>query len=194
MNMGAEFIAKTIKRLRVVLQLDMLATWLLRKKCKLDGWGSVYVYPKNKIKVSKEASTHVVNGVLTFSKPWFEVNETGPCVFEMEKKSKMECYGDFDFIRGGECIVKEGAILRLGSGGRIGKGSELRCNGEISIGSRCWISDNVTISDTGKIIIEDNVWIGNDVRIEGCIKIGKNAVIGHGLTVSGDVAENAVLY
>lgn len=192
--MGAEFVMKTIKRLRVVTQLDMLATLLLRRKCKLEGWGTVYVYPKNKIRVSKEASIRVINGVLAFSKPWFEVNEIGLCTFEMEKGSKLECFGDFDFIRGSKCIVKEGALLRLGSGGSMGKGSELRCNGEISIGANCWISDNVTIADTGKIIVEDGVWIGNDVRIKGNIRIGKNAVIGQKLTITSDVAENAILY
>jgi len=193
MNTVAHSINKTFKRLRVFLQLDMMATFALRCKCKLEGWASVYVYPKNRVKVSKEASIHVVNGLMTFSKPWFEVVETGPCVFEMEKASKLDCNGSFDFVRGSKCIVKEGATLSLGDGGRLGKGSQLLCNHEISIGAHCWISDNVTVSDIGKLVIEDGVWIGNGVTIQGNLRIGKGAVIDEGMCVVDNVKEFEVL-
>lgn len=193
MNTVAHSINKTFKRLRVFLQLDMMATFALRCKCKLEGWASVYVYPKNRVKVSKEASIHVVNGLMTFSKPWFEVVETGPCVFEMEKASRLDCNGSFDFVRDSKCIVKEDAKLSLGDGGRLGKGSQLLCNHEISIGAHCWISDNVTISDTGKIVIEDGTWIGNGVRIEGTMRIGKDAVIGEGVHVKQDIEDGKVI-
>lgn len=193
MNTLAHFLNKVFNRFRVILCLDTRTTLALRKKCKLEGWGAVYVYPKNKIRVAKKASIHVINGVLVFSKPWFEVNDIGPCAFEMENGSKLKCFGDFDFIRGSKCIVKEGAILHLGSGGRIGKGSELRCNGEINIGAHCWISDNVTISDAGKIVIEDGVWIGNGAKIEGNLRIGENVVIGEGVHVTTDIEDEKVI-
>lgn len=191
--MLAHAINKAFKRLWVFSQLDRRSTFVLRRKCKLEGWASVYVYPKNKIKVFKETSIHIVNGLMTFSKPWFEVTETEPCVFEMERASKLECNGSFDFVRGSKCIVKVGAVLRLGDNGRLGKGSLLQCNHEIRIGSHCWISDNVTISDMGKIVIEDGVWIGKGAKIMGDLKIGKNAVIGEGESVVCDVPENAIV-
>ena len=193
MNTVVHSINKTFKRLRVFSQLDVMATIALRFKCKLEGWASVYIYPKNRIKVSKEASIHVANGLLTFAKPWFEVAENEPCVFEMEKASKLECNGSFDFVRGSNCIVKEGAKLCLCDGGRLGKGSQLQCNHEISIGSHCWISDNVTISDTGKIVIEDGVWIGNGAKIEGDLRIGGNVVIGEGGHVTTDIEGGKVI-
>lgn len=192
MNTLAHFFNKTFKRLRVFSRLDMMATFALRCKCKLEGWASVYVYPKNKVKVSKEASIHVTNGLMTFSKPWFEVTETEPCVFEMEKASKLDCNGCFDFVRASKCVVKEGATLCLGDG-RLGKGSLLQCNHEIIIGAHCWISDNVTISDTGKIVIEDGVWIGNGAKIEGNLRIGKNVVIGEGVHVTTDIEDGKVI-
>ena len=193
MNTVRHFINKTFKRLRVFSQLDMIATSLLRRKSKLEGWASVYVYPKNRIKVAKEASIHVVNGLLTFAKPWFEAKDNSPCEFEMEGNSKLECEGNFDFVRGSRCVIKSGASLRLGDGGRIGKGSNMECSKEIVIGKNCWISDNVTVADAGKIIIEDGVWIGNGAQIIGNIKIGKNAVIGEGVKVTEDVDERMVL-
>lgn len=193
MNTVRHFINKTFKRLRIFSQLDMIATSSLRRKSELEGWASVYVYPINHIKVAKEASIHVVNGLLTFAKPWFEAKDNSPCEFEMEGDAKLECEGSFDFVRGSRCVIKSGASLRLGDGGRIGKGSNLECTTEIIIGKNCWISDNVTIADAGKIIIEDGVWIGNGVQIIGNVKIGKNAVIGEGVTVKEDVEAETVL-
>lgn len=193
MNTVRHFINKTFKRLRVFSQLDMIATSLLRRKSELEGWASVYVYPKNRIKVDKEASIHVVNGLLTIAKPWFEAKDNSPCEFEMEGDAKLECEGSFDFVRGSRCVIKSGASLRLGDGGRIGKGSNLECTTEIVIGKNCWISDNVTIADAGKIIIEDGVWIGNGANIIGNMKIGRNAVIDEGVSVTTDIEIGAVV-
>ena len=192
MNTVRHFINKTFKRLRVFLQLDIKVTSLLRRKSKLEGWASVYVYPKNRIKVAKEASIHVVNGLLTFAKPWFEAKDNSLCEFEMEGDAKLECEGSFDFVRGSQCVIKSGASLRLGDGGRMGKGSNMECSKEIVIGKNCWISDNVTVADAGKIIIEDGVWIGNGVQIIGNVKIGKNAVIGEGMKVTENVEQSVV--
>ena len=193
MNTVRHFINKTFKRLRVFSQLDMIATSLLRRKSELEGWASVYVYPKNRIKVDKEASIHVVNGLLTIAKPWFEAKDNSQCEFEMEGDAKLECEGSFDFVRGSRCVIKSGASLRLGDGGRIGKGSNLECTTEIVIGKNCWISDNVTIADAGKIIIEDGVWIGNGANIIGNMKIGRNAVIDEGVSVTTDIEIGAVV-
>lgn len=193
MNTVRHFINKTFKRLRVFSQLDMIATSSLRRKSKLEGWASVYVYPKNRIKVAKEASIHVVNGLLTFAKPWFEAIDNSPCEFEMEGDAKLECEGSFDFVRGSRCVIKSGASLRLGDGGRIGKGSNLECSKEIVIGKNCWISDNVTVADAGKIIIEEGVWIGNGANIIGNMKIGRNAVIDEGVSVTTDIEIGAVV-
>lgn len=193
MNTVRHFINKTFKRLRVFSQLDMIATSSLRRKSKLEGWASVYVYPKNRIKVAKEASIHVVNGLLAFAKPWFEAKDNSLCEFEMEGDAKLECEGSFDFVRGSRCVIKSGATLRLGDGGRIGKGSNMECSKEIVIGKNCWISDNVTVADAGKIIIEDGVWIGNGANIIGNMKIGRNAVIDEGVSVTTDIEIGAVV-
>ena len=185
---------KMLKRLRTALKLDMPATVGLRRKCKLEGWASVYVYPRNHVKVSKSASIHVVNGLLTFSQPWFEVQPIGKCVFEREDNSRLECLGNFDFVRGSHCLVKKGASLHLGNNSRVGAGSIIECVNDITIGNGVWISDNVSILDAeGKMVIEDGAWIGNGAKIVGNIKIGKDALIGEGVKVTEDVGDNSVL-
>lgn len=192
--MVSKFINKTLKRFRIFSQLDLLATMGMRQKSQLEGWASVYIYPKNQVKVSKSASIHVANGLLSFSKPWFEVQPIDRCVFEMEDNARLECLGNFDFARGSRCFVKKGASLRLGNVSRVGAGTEIACVNEISIGNGVWISDNVKISDAeGKVVIEDGVWIGNGVQIVGNIMIGKNVVIGEGVKVTEDVEAEKVL-
>lgn len=192
--MVLKFINKTLKRFRIFYQLDVLATIGLRQKSHLEGWASVYVYPKNQVKVSKNASIRVVNGLLIFSQPWFEVKPTGKFVFEMEDNAHLDCSGNFGFVRGSHCFVKKGAVLRLGNDSRVGTDAIIECTNEISIGNGVWISNNVKITDAeGKILIDDGVWIGNGVQIVGNVKIGKNAVIGEGVTVTEDVEEQSVL-
>lgn len=191
--MGYKWLDKMLKRLRTATKLDLVATLGLRRRCNLEGWASVYVYPKNQVKVSKDAAIRISNGLMTISKPWFEVEVAAPCVFEMERGSQLECNGNFDFVSGSQCVIKNGAMLRLGNDGRIGKGSNLECSKEIVVGKNCWISDDVTIADAGKIVIEDGVWIGNGAQIIGNVKIGKNAVIGEGVAVKEDVEAETVL-
>ena len=191
--MGFKWLDKMLKRLRTATKLDLVETFGLRRKCTLEGWASVYVYSKNLVKVSKNAAIRISDGLMTISKPWFVVEVAVPCAFEMERGSQLECNGNFDFVRGSRCAIKSGASLRLGDGGRMGKGSNMECIKEIVIGKNCWISDNVIIADAGKIIIEDGVWIGNGAQIIGNIKIGKNAVIGEGVTVKEDVEAETVL-
>lgn len=193
MNTVTKIFSKVEKSLHIAIQIDMVATVLLRRKSRMEGWASVYVYPKNRIKVAKEASIHVVNGLLAFAKPWFEAKGNSPCVFEMEGDARLECDGNFDFVRGSRCVIKSGATLRLGNDGRIGKGSSIDCNTEIVIGKNCWISDDVTVADAGKIIIEDGVWIGKHAKIVGNVKIGKSAVIGEGVSVTTDIEAGTVV-
>jgi len=42
------------------------------------------------------------------------------------------------------------------------------------------------------IIIEDNVWLGSDVKISQGVTIGKNSIIGMGSVVTKDIPENMI--
>lgn len=83
-------------------------------------------------------------------------------------------------------------------------------NGEIAIGNFVSIGPNVTIvsfehgtddlktaikcqpKKLGKIIIEDNVWIGAGAIITSNVTIGTGSVIGAGAVVTSDIAPNSV--
>lgn len=99
----------------------------------------------------------------------------------------------------------------------IGKGCQI-CNrfsavseGEgIEIGDNVLVGSSVTILDsdfheidpekriggtpkTGKVVIEDNVWIGDRVTILKGTVIGKNSVVAAGAVVSGEFPANVVI-
>ena len=42
------------------------------------------------------------------------------------------------------------------------------------------------------IVLEDNVWLGGDVKITGGVTIGKNSVIGAGSVVTADIPPNVI--
>ncbi|MGF7230714.1 acyltransferase [Arachidicoccus sp.] len=79
----------------------------------------------------------------------------------------------------------------------------------ISIGDRTLIGQNVTLMDfeahginpderwkvgeIGKIIIEENVWIGNNVIILKNSKIGKNSIVAAGAIVNGEFPDDVII-
>lgn len=105
--------------------------------------------------------------------------------------------------------------ITIGENAYIGDDSNISCINEIRIGNgvllgrRVMINDNshgnnvMEESDTrpslrplvskGKIIIEDNVWIGEMVCILGKVHIGRNAIVGAGSVVTTDVPAHAIV-
>ena len=102
--------------------------------------------------------------------------------------------------------------LSVGDHTYIGEYNNIRCTGEISIGSNCLISQFVSIISTnhnykkrnilireqgedGKcgIHIGNDVWIGNHVMILPGVTIGDGAVIGAGAVVTKDVPPYAIV-
>ena len=90
----------------------------------------------------------------------------------------------------------------------INRDSKLYCFDEINIGNNVIISEDVLIRDsdshiilcenkekknTGKIVIEDDVWIGAGVKILKGVTIGKGAVVSAGSIVTKDVPRNTLV-
>jgi serine O-acetyltransferase len=64
-----------------------------------------------------------------------------------------------------------------------------------SIGSNCWINQQVTIGfkNSKSPIIGDNVTISCGAKILGGIKVGNNSIVGANAVVVKDVPENAIV-
>ena len=103
--------------------------------------------------------------------------------------------------------IKYGENIQIGDYVKIGGGCTLGAMSKITIGNNVTISKNVTIETAGldmttplpykhkakPIVIQDGVWIASNVIILGGVNIGRNCIIGAGVILTKDVAENNVI-
>lgn len=125
-------------------------------------------------------------------------------LLRLDSGSQLATQGNFSFFYGGDVILFPNARLVLGSDSFINSNCKIRCHEQISIGSGCAISHDVTIMDsdahaldgsvrTAPVVIHDHVWIGTRVTILPGVTIGEGAVIAAGAVVSRDVPAGALV-
>lgn len=108
--------------------------------------------------------------------------------------------------------------IRIGDRVNLSNGVHIACIDRIDIGCDVLIGSNVHISDhnhgsysgalqstpdqapakralhsSGVVVIEDNVWIGDNVNIMGPVTVGRGAIIGSNSVVRGNVAANTIV-
>ncbi|WP_342479452.1 acyltransferase [Paenibacillus sp. FSL F4-0097] len=128
--------------------------------------------------------------------------------FEVHKKSEVKL-GKVIFNKNVSIRVRESAKLIIGTGVNFNNACIVTCRGDINIGNNVLFGPNVMVFDhdhdylakdyannfkIGKIVIEDNVWIGANVIILKNTTIKKNSVIAAGTVVRGTVEENSIVY
>jgi acetyltransferase-like isoleucine patch superfamily enzyme len=98
-----------------------------------------------------------------------------------------------------------GALIRIGNGTYLNRGTEIVAAAEITIGRDCKVAREVIIMDTDQhalpngdlvakpVRIGDRVWIGARAIILKGVTIGHDAVIGAGSVVTRDVPAGAVV-
>lgn len=170
-------------------------------------WCKIQVSRKNKI-VLKGPRNHYIK---------IEIEGQNNAILSNASLSHTEIriYGNNNILNLEEGVrILSGTIVIKGNGCQInvkkntttGFNLYMVCMGQsnyINIGKNCMIADNVDIwaSDSHPIIdttnniinpsrpieIEDHVWLGKSVKVLKGIKIGANAVIGMGGTVTSDI-------
>lgn len=126
--------------------------------------------------------------------------------FECSPGLRLECIGGI--LNG----VKLNPQLIIGNGVGFGNNCHIGCINHIEIGDNVTLGSNVLIGDhshgdindietpvmkrplrsKGPIIIEENVWIGENVCILPNVTIGKYSIIGAGAVVTHDIPSYSV--
>jgi acetyltransferase-like isoleucine patch superfamily enzyme len=98
-----------------------------------------------------------------------------------------------------------GALIKIGNGTYLNRGTEIVAAQQVSIGRECMVARDVIIMDTDQhtlatgeqisrpVTIEDRVWIGARTIILKGVTIGHDAVIGAGSVVTKDVPPHSVV-
>lgn len=114
-----------------------------------------------------------------------------------------ECRGQF-FVP--EIII--GRNVCFGSNCHVGAINRIEIHDHVLVGSNVLITDhnhgnltkeqlhipanNRPLHSNGKIIIEQNAWIGDGVSIMPSVVIGRNAVVGTGSVVTSDIPADSI--
>jgi acetyltransferase-like isoleucine patch superfamily enzyme len=97
--------------------------------------------------------------------------------------------------------------IHIGDYAVINPGARISAGVSIELGKNALLASNVYITDadwhghydrvysrggSGKVVIEDNVWLGEGVLVGKAVRIGKNSIVGAGSIVLRDVPDNCI--
>ena len=158
------------------------------------------------VDISNKSNISIKNKLLINSN-WtrkLTLKNTIPCIIQFEPFSNI-IVDKFIIYSGCNIHVRKNATLILDTG-YINHNCIIDCHENITIGNKVFIGENVIIRDsdnhsfkgkncvnTKKIIIEDNVWIGDNSIILKGVTIGAGAVVGAGSVVTKNVPKNCVV-
>lgn len=99
----------------------------------------------------------------------------------------------------------KGAVLKIGKGTYLNRGTEIVASKAVYIGSDCKIARDVMIMDTDQhptghdglkmkpVVLEDRVWLGSRVIILKGVHIGHDSIVGAGAVVAKSVPPYSVV-
>ena len=101
---------------------------------------------------------------------------------------------------------ESGGVIRIGDYVALSPGVRITCSKSITIGDGCSIAQRVFITDAdwhdfyhriypGKeepVVLEENVWLGDQVIVTKGVTIGRNSIVGAGSVVTRDVPPNSI--
>jgi galactoside O-acetyltransferase len=104
------------------------------------------------------------------------------------KKSEIRI-GENTIINNNACLVAENARIKIGKNVLIGLSFEASTSDGHSLDPKKRFSTDFVKMD---VTLEDNVFIGSNVRLLKGVSIGRNSIIGNGSIVTKDIPENVI--
>ncbi len=114
-----------------------------------------------------------------------------------DKKTRLTVWSDKKGIDG----------IRVGDHVLISPGVRISAANSISVADSCMLASHVYITDsdwhgiydrsmpssaTNKVVLEENVWVGDSAIICKGVTIGKNSIVGAGAVVTSDIPSNVI--
>lgn len=112
---------------------------------------------------------------------------------------------DCRFFPGVRIECWKGAVVKIGKGTYLNRGTEIVAASAVSIGANCKIARDVIIMDTDQhpvdgagiqvrpVLIEDRVWLGNRAMVLKGVRIGHDSIVGAGAIVTKSVPPYSVV-
>lgn len=105
-----------------------------------------------------------------------------PCIISATEKNAKITIGD-------NCGLS-GTVI--GCFSEIKLGNNIKCGANTLITDGDWHYDDVRANPPKPIIIEDNVWLGEGVKVLKGVTIGENTIIGAGSVVTRNIPSNVI--
>lgn len=132
----------------------------------------------------KEGSKIIVGCNCTFRSNKYSnfIGINRPCIISTQKKDAEIIIGNYCGFSG--TVI--GAFLKVELQDRV------RCGANTLITDSDWHTDDPLTSPDKPVLIEENVWLGEGVKVLKGVNIGKNSVIGAGSVVTKSIPANVV--
>lgn len=145
------------------------------KKCHFFGKTYFYRYPNSIIKIGNNCCLRS-----SFRSNFIGINR--PCrISTMTENAEILIKNNCGF---------SGTII--GSFKSISLGNNVRCGANTLITDGDWHYEDIRSNDPQKIVIEDNVWLGEGVKVLKGVNIGANSFIGAGSIVTKNIPANVI--
>ena len=114
-----------------------------------------------------------------------------------DKKTRLTVWSDKKNIDG----IMIGDHVLISPGVRISAAKSISIADSCMLASHVYITDSdwhgiydrsMPCGDTGRVVLEENVWVGDSAIVCKGVTIGKNSIVGAGAVVTADIPPNVI--
>lgn len=148
----------------------------IKKHCKFTGKAIIYITPNSKIIINENCR------FISKSNGYNLIGINRPCIIATHKIGAI--------IEIGEKSGFSGTVI--GAFKYIQIGNNVKCGANTLITDSDWHIDDYRSGEPKPVIIEDNVWLGEGVKVLKGVTIGRNSIIGAGSVVTKNIPADVI--